>query len=80
MLPFPMPWPNFANMKPQDLNALVAFLRSLPPVSNRIPPPKSPNIASYLIGKFKMLILHIDPAGWNYPGNAGSPAAAGGAR
>jgi mono/diheme cytochrome c family protein len=80
MLPFPMPWPNFASMKPQDLNALVAFLRSLPPVSNRIPVPKSPNIVSYLSGKFSMLILHRDPPSWNYPGNAGTPAAAGGAR
>jgi len=80
MLPFPMPWPNFANMKPQDLNALVAFLRSLPPVSNRIPAPTSPNIVSYLAGKFSMLILHKDPPFYSYPGNAGAPAVAGGAR
>ena len=80
MIPFPMPWPNFANMTPQDLSALVAFLRSLPPVSNRIPAPRSPNIVSYLTGKFSMLILHKDPPAWTYPGNAGAAAAAGGAR
>jgi hypothetical protein len=80
MIPFPMPWPNFANLKPQDLNALVAFLRSLPPVSNRIPLPRSPNIVSYLTGKFSMLILKRDPPSYNYPGNAGVPATAGGAR
>jgi mono/diheme cytochrome c family protein len=80
MLPFPMPWPNFANMTQQDLNALVAFLRSLPPVSNRIPLPMSPNIVTYLSGKFSMLILHRDPPSWTYPGNAGTPASAGGAR
>jgi mono/diheme cytochrome c family protein len=80
MLPFPMPWPNFGNMMPQDLNALVAFLRSLPPVSNRIPAPTSPNIVRYLSGKFSMLILHRDPPSWTYPGNAGSAAAAGGTR
>jgi mono/diheme cytochrome c family protein len=79
MIPFPMPWPNFANMKPDDLNALVAYLRSLPPVSNRIPAPRSPNIVSYLYGKFKMLILHQDPPLYTYPGNAGTPVA-GGAR
>jgi len=78
MLPFPMPWPNFANMKPRDLDALVAYLRSLPPVSNRIPAPQSPNIVSYLAGKFRMLILHQDPPLYAYPGNAGS--AAGGSR
>jgi mono/diheme cytochrome c family protein len=80
MLPFPMPWTNFANMKPQDLNALVAFLRSLPPVSNRIPVPRAPNIVSYLSGKFSMLILHRDPPQPTYPGNAGTPLTAGGTR
>jgi mono/diheme cytochrome c family protein len=73
MLPFAMPWPNFANMKPQDLSALIAFLRSLPPVSNRIPPPQRPNILRYLVGKFRMLILHTDPPFYIYPGNAGEP-------
>jgi mono/diheme cytochrome c family protein len=72
MLPFPMPWPDYAHMTPGDLNALVAFLRSLPPVSNATPAPASPNIVSYLVGKFRMLILHQDLAGSNYPGNAGS--------
>jgi mono/diheme cytochrome c family protein len=71
MLPFPMPWPNFAHMNPADLGALVAFLRTLPPVSNRIPPPERPNIVSYLAGRFRMLILHEDPANNAYPGNAG---------
>jgi mono/diheme cytochrome c family protein len=71
MMPFPMPWPNFANMKPDDLNAVIAFLRTLPPVSNRIPGPRTPNIASYLIGKFRMLVLQMDPPMYQYPGNAG---------
>lgn len=74
MLPFPMPWPNYAHMTPGDLNALVAFLRSLPPVSNAIPAPASPNIVSYLAGKFWMLILHRDLPGSIYPGNAGNGA------
>ena len=71
MLPYPMPWPNYASMTPDDLNALVAFLRSLAPVSNRIPAPQSANIVSYLAGKFSMLILHQDPPVYLYPGNAG---------
>jgi len=70
-MPFPMPWPNFANMKPDDLNALVAFLRSLPPVSNRVPDARVPNIVSYLVGKFRMLVLRQDPPMYLYPGNAG---------
>ncbi len=71
MLPFPMPWPQYAHMKPEDLNDLIKFLRSLPPVRNRIPPPQRPNIVSYLTGKFRMLILHEDPPMYAYPGNAG---------
>ncbi len=71
MLPFPMPWANYANLKAGDLDALIAFLRSLPPVSNRIPAPRSRNIVSYLAGKFRMLILKRDPPIYSYPGNAG---------
>lgn len=74
MLPYPKPWPNYAHMKPDDLNALIAFLRSLPPVSNRIPLPLAPNIVSYLAGKFRMLILKQDPPLYVYPGNAGTPS------
>jgi mono/diheme cytochrome c family protein len=80
MLPYPMPWPDYAHFKPQDLTALVAYLRSLPPVSNRIPLPKAPNIVSYLAGKFRMLILQKDPPYYVFPGNAGVRAVAGGGR
>jgi hypothetical protein len=44
----PMPWPNVAQMTDQDLKAVYAFLRSLPPVKNRVPeaviaePPAAP--------------------------------------
>ena len=72
MLPYPMPWPNYASMKPEDLDAVIAYLRSLPPVTNRIPPPVSANIVAFLTGKFRMLILHQDPPLRFYPGNAGS--------
>lgn len=74
MLPFPMPWPNYAHMSADDLDALIAYLRALPPVSNQIPPPDPPNIVSYLWGKFQMLILGNDPPLYLYPGNAGSAA------
>ena len=72
MIPYPMPWANYANMNADDVNALIAFLRSLPPVSNQIPAPRSTNLISYLAGKFRMLILHHDPPVYVYPGNAGS--------
>lgn len=72
MLPFPMPWPAYATLSDDDLNAIVAYLRTVPPVYNKIPLPKKPNIFSYLWGKFQVLILKKDIPGYVYPGNAGT--------
>ncbi len=72
MLPFPMPWTSYASLKEDDLNAIVAYLRTLPPVYNKIPEPKPLNFFSYMWGKFKMLILKEDFPGYVYPGNAGT--------
>lgn len=72
MLPFPMPWPSYASLTESDLNAIVAYLRTLPPISNRIPAPARANIVSYLWGKFRLLILKSDMPLVAYPGNAGS--------
>lgn len=72
MIPYPMPWAAFAGLKDDDLNAVIAYLRSLPPVYNRIPDPKSPNIFSYLWGKFQALILKKSLPLHTYPGNAGT--------
>jgi len=38
----PMPWNYFANLTDDDLKAIFAYLRSLPPVSNRVPDPVPP--------------------------------------
>jgi cytochrome c553 len=38
----PMPWEVFRNMTDDDLKAIFAFLRTLPPVSNHVPEPLSP--------------------------------------
>jgi len=72
MIPFPMPWPAFAHLKEGDLNSIIAYLRTLPPVYNKIPSPKSPNIFSYLWGKFQTLLLKKDLPIHLYPGNAGT--------
>jgi len=72
MLPFPMPWPSYASLTASDLSAIVAYLRTIPPISNRIPAPTRPNIVSYLWGKFQLLILKKDMPLVAYPGNAGS--------
>ncbi|MBI3786622.1 MAG: c-type cytochrome, partial [Ignavibacteriales bacterium] len=56
-LPFPMPWTAFAQMKDEDLNAIIAYLRTVPAVHNKIPDPEKPGFFSYMWGKFRMLIL-----------------------
>lgn len=38
----PMPWPSYAKMPDEDLKALFAFLRSVPPIENRVPEPVPP--------------------------------------
>jgi hypothetical protein len=39
----PMPWPFISKMTDEDLSAVYAYLKSLPPVSNRVPAPTPPN-------------------------------------
>jgi mono/diheme cytochrome c family protein len=42
----PMPYPFFKNMNAEDLDAVVAWVRTLPPVNNKNPP--NPPLGSYL--------------------------------
>jgi hypothetical protein len=78
MLPFPMGWPAFASLSDPDLNALVAYLRTIPPITNAIPAPERLNIAAYLAAKFQMLILGRDYPLVIFAGNAGSAGNGGG--
>lgn len=38
----PMPWQNYVHMKDEDLQAVFAYLKSLPPVQNVVPAPTPP--------------------------------------
>ncbi len=39
----PMPWELLSKMTDEDFSAVYAYLRSIPPVSNRVPGPVPPN-------------------------------------
>ena len=39
----PMPWQNLSNLSDEDLTAMFLFLKSLPPVKNKVPDPLPPN-------------------------------------
>lgn len=38
----PMPWPNYGKMTDDDLKAVFAYLRQVPPVKNKVPDPIPP--------------------------------------
>jgi hypothetical protein len=38
----PMPWQNYSTLPEEDLKAIWAFLRTLPPVQNKVPDPIAP--------------------------------------
>jgi cytochrome c oxidase cbb3-type subunit 2 len=69
--PFPMPWTELAAMTHEDIDAIVAYLRTIPPVRNRVPAPSRPILPAYLWGKFQMLVLGEDLPVVIYAGNAG---------
>ncbi len=74
LLPFPMDWASFSTLTPDDLNAIVAYLRTVPPVSNKVPKPVRRFLPLYMWGKFKLLILGDDPPMTFFTGNYGQPA------
>ena len=71
LLPYPMDWGAYSTMKASDLDAIVAYLRTIPPVRNKVPRPTRTFLPLYLWGKFKMLILGGDPPMTFFPGNVG---------
>jgi mono/diheme cytochrome c family protein len=46
----PMPWFNYRQMTDDDLKAVFAYLRSIPPIHNRIPEPLPPPEAAVATG------------------------------
>ena len=39
----PMPWPMIGSMTEEDLQAIFAYLQSIPPIRNRVPAPVNPD-------------------------------------
>ncbi len=72
LLPFPMDYASYSTLKAEDLSAIVAYLRTVPPVWNKVAAPRRTFLPVFLWGKFKMLILGDDPPMTFFPGNAGA--------
>jgi hypothetical protein len=75
LLPYPMDYGSYSTLTPADLDAIVAYLRTVPPIANKVPAPKRPFLPVYLWGKFQMLILGSDPPMVFFAGNAGTKGA-----
>jgi mono/diheme cytochrome c family protein len=70
-----LPYPSFAHMRVEDVRDLMAFLRTLPPVSGWAPPHEIPFPLSIrrFVGIWKLLFMHHGPitpeasrsAAWN---------------
>jgi hypothetical protein len=71
-----MGWTAWAHMAPADQKALVAYLRTIPPVRNAIPSRDHPGFFAYLADKFRMLVGGVDKPMLFYSGNAGDASAA----
>jgi cbb3-type cytochrome c oxidase subunit III len=75
LLPFPMDYGSYSTLTPEDLDAIVAYLRTVPAVVNKVPAPSRPFLPVYLWGKFRMLILGDDLPMVFFAGNAGAKGA-----
>jgi mono/diheme cytochrome c family protein len=75
LLPYPMDYASYSTLAPDDLDAIIAYLRTVPAVSNKVPPPRRPFLPIYLWGKFRALILGADLPMVFFAGNAGTRGA-----
>jgi hypothetical protein len=39
----PMPWTEYRHLPDEELKAMFAYLKSLPPIANRVPVPLTPD-------------------------------------
>jgi len=67
--PLDMPWPILAEVADADVNALHAYLASLPPVKNPLPTPRAPSLVSAVGGKVLALLTGRQMAGVYFPGS-----------
>jgi mono/diheme cytochrome c family protein len=69
----PMPWPNTSQLTEADLHALVAFIRSLPPVKHAVPAALPPG------GEYAGPVVPLPaPGKWDAPASMSAPPPAAG--
>lgn len=68
----PMPWPTYAHMSDEDLQAIAAYLKSIPPVPHRVPDRLPPGQVA------PVALTFPPPPAWDAQNLPPPPAAAGG--
>ncbi len=68
MLLPPMPWPMYGHMTDEDAYAVAAYLKSLPPVSHKVPDPKPPGTKAE-----KTDWVVPEPTAWDAPRPVATP-------
>ncbi|HEY3187845.1 MAG TPA: c-type cytochrome, partial [Solirubrobacteraceae bacterium] len=71
-----MPWTIFAGLTDADVDAIHAYLASLPPVRNLVPPPEAPDLRTGTLGKLRLILTGRQIGAGYFPGNAGRPTGA----
>jgi len=66
-----MPWTILTRLSDGDVEAIHAYLQTLPPVRNLVPPPQPVPLRDATVGKLQMMIEDQQIGGGYHPGNAG---------
>jgi len=69
--PLDMPWTVLAALTDRDVDALYAFLRTLPPARNPVPPPDAPPLTTRVPAMLGLLVSGAQMSASYFPGNAG---------
>jgi mono/diheme cytochrome c family protein len=75
--PLDMPWTILAGLTDPDVDALHAYLQSLPAVRNLVPAPEAASLAEGIVGKTAALVAGARLDAAYHPGNAGREPAQG---
>jgi mono/diheme cytochrome c family protein len=71
-----MPWTILSRLSDRDVEAIHAYLRTIPPVRNLVPEPEPPPLYDATVGKVRMSIDDRQVGAGYHPGNAGRTPAA----
>jgi mono/diheme cytochrome c family protein len=70
--PLDMPWTILTQLADEDIDAIHAYLQSLPPRANAVPSPTGPGFWNGFVGKARLLATGAHVVAGFHPGNGGT--------